>query len=133
MIESAEEFVALRTSSDPREYERAVHESATDDVWRDVIYRFPDMRRWVAHNKTTSAAILERLARDPDPSVRWQVAMANRLDVAVLRSLANDPDESVRARVAHHKHAPADILESLRHDASSVVRDAAETTVRKRL
>lgn len=133
MIESAEEFVALRTSNDPGEYERAAHESAADSVWLDVIDRFPEMRRWVAQNKTTSAAVLRRLSLDPDASVRWQVAMANRLEVAVLRLLANDPDESVRARVANHKHAPADVLESLSRDASPVVRVAAEASIRNHL
>lgn len=125
MIESAEEFVALRTSTDPQEYERAAHEAAVDEVWFDVIDRFPDMRQWVAHNKTTSAAVLERLAGDPDPRVRVQVAMANRVDVDLLRSLASDPDESVRARVAHHKRTPVDVLSAMRQDDSWVVRDAA--------
>lgn len=126
MIESAEEFVALRQSGDPDEHHRAARESAPDEVWFDVIDRFPDMRQWVAHNKTTPAAVMERLAADPDPSVRYRVAMANRVDVAILRTLANDADETVRARVARHKKAPADLVEALRHDASSVVRDAAQ-------
>jgi len=126
VIETAEEFVALRNSSDPDEYQRAAHESAADEVWFDVIDRFPDMRQWVAHNKTTRGAVMERLAADPDPSVRCQVAMANRVDVDLLRTLASDPDETVRARVAQHRNAPADLLDSLRHDASSVVRDAAK-------
>ena len=125
VIESAEEFVALRTSSNPEEYYRASHESALDEVWFDVIARFPAMRQWVAQNKTTSAAVMERLVNDPDPRVRYQVAMTNRVDSATLRTLATDPDETVRARVAHHKKAPVDVLESLRRDESSVVRDAA--------
>jgi hypothetical protein len=44
VIQSAEEFVALRTSSDPKEYWRAAHEPTDDEVWFDVIDRFPDMR-----------------------------------------------------------------------------------------
>jgi hypothetical protein len=125
VIHSAEEFVALRTSGDPQEYKRAAHEAAVDDVWFDVIDRFPDMRLWVARNKTASAAVLERLAGDPDPRVRFEVAMANRVDVDLLRSLATDPDESVRARVAHHKRTPVEVLAVLRQDVSWVVRDAA--------
>lgn len=132
MIESAEEFVALRRSGDPDERHRAAHESAADEVWFDVIDRFPDMRQWVAHNKTTPAAVLERLAADPDAAVRCRVAMANRVDAAILRTLANDPDETVRARVAGNKNAPAGLVEALRHDASSVVRDAAQAGLRRR-
>lgn len=124
MIESAEEFVALRTSDKQDEYLRAASEPASDAVWFEVIDRYPDMRKWVAYNKTTSAAVLERLAADSDPGVRYRVAMANRAEPAVLRVLAGDPDESVRARVARHRRAPADVLVALGHDSSAVVRAA---------
>ncbi len=133
VIESAEEFVALRTSNSPYDYRRAARESASDAVWFDVIERFHEMREWVARNKTTSAVVLERLAADPDPSVRYAVAMANRIDVGLLRSLSLDPDETVRSRVAHHKHAPDDLVESLRHDESPVVREAAEAARLRRI
>lgn len=52
MIESADEFVRLRTSADPAEYQRAARDDATERTWRDVIARFPEMRFWVAQNKT---------------------------------------------------------------------------------
>ena len=52
VITSAEEFVQLRTSRNPDEYHRAAHEEASVETWLDVIERFPDMRSWVAHNKT---------------------------------------------------------------------------------
>ena len=44
MINSAEEFVRLRSSELPEEYWRAAHEEVPDAVWLDVIARFPDMR-----------------------------------------------------------------------------------------
>jgi hypothetical protein len=124
VIESAEEFVVLRTSDKEDEYLRAASEAASDAVWFEVIDRYPDMRQWVAHNKTTSAAVMERLAADSDPIVRYRVAMSNRAEPAVLRVLANDPDESVRAGVARHRRAPADVLDTLRHDSSAIVRAA---------
>ncbi len=73
VIDSAEEFVRLRTSEDPDDYRRAAHEAASDDTWRDVIERFPDMRFWVAQNKTVPLSILETLRHDPDQRVRWMV------------------------------------------------------------
>lgn len=73
MIESADEFVRLRASEDQEEYERAAHDEASDATWLDVIERFPDMRRWVAHNKTVPLRILEVLRQDPDEDVVWMV------------------------------------------------------------
>lgn len=73
VIESAEEFVRLRNSKDPDEYGRAAHDEASEDVWRDVVERFPDMRFWVAQNKTVPLSILEALRHDPDERVRSMV------------------------------------------------------------
>lgn len=66
MIESADEFVRLRTSQDRAEYHRAAHDEATEATWIEVLERFPDMRVWVAHNKTVPLTILERLRHDSD-------------------------------------------------------------------
>ncbi len=70
MIESADEFARLRTSADPAEYRRAAHDEATEETWRDVIVRFPEMRFWVAQNKTVPLSILEDLRKDSDGRVR---------------------------------------------------------------
>ena len=73
MIDSAEEFVRLRTSEDPDEYGRAAHEAASEATWRDVIETYPDMRFWVAQNKTEPLSILETLRHDPAERVRSMV------------------------------------------------------------
>ncbi|GAB3057174.1 hypothetical protein GCM10027053_18500 [Intrasporangium mesophilum] len=39
----------------------------------DVIERFPDMRLWVAQNKTVPLSILEVLREDADERVVWMV------------------------------------------------------------
>jgi hypothetical protein len=70
VIESADEFARLRTSADPAEYQRAAHDNAADRTWRDVIARFPNMRFWVAQNKTVPLSVLEDLRNDPDERVR---------------------------------------------------------------
>src|ERR1700722_5169753 len=111
MIQSATEFVRLRSSQDPAEYARAAKESAPLDVWREVIEEFPEFRRWVAYNKTVPLDILLVLADDADPSVRWQVAAKNKLSPELLERLANDEDESVRQRVVRHKRLLNELLE----------------------
>lgn len=73
VIESAEEFLRLRTSEDPDEYGRAAQDQASEDTWRDVIDRFPEMRVWVAQNKTVPLTVLEELRNDPDVRVRSMV------------------------------------------------------------
>jgi len=73
MIESAAEFVRLRSSDSPEEYHRAAHDSAPEEVWFDVIENHPDMRFWVAQNKTVPLAVLEVLRNDPDERVQWMV------------------------------------------------------------
>ena len=73
VIESAEEFVRLRTSDDPDEYGRATNDEASEATWRDVIARFPEMRWWVAQNKTVPLIVLETLRNDPEEGVRSMV------------------------------------------------------------
>ena len=72
-IESAEEFVRLRTSDDPAEYNRAAQDEASESTWREVIERFPDMRFWVVQNKTVPLSVLEILRHDTDDRVRHMV------------------------------------------------------------
>jgi len=80
VIESADEFVRLRTSEDPADYGQAAHDEAEEATWHEVIDGFPEMRFWVAQNKTVPLSILERLRQDADervvPMVRMKRAWA---------------------------------------------------------
>ena len=51
MIQTAEEFVELRSSEDPELYGRAANEPASEEVWLDVIQRYPEMKFWVAQKR----------------------------------------------------------------------------------
>ena len=73
MIESADEFVRLRRSTDPEEYGPAARDEASVETWLEVIQRFPEMREWVAHNKAVPMEILEILRHDPDDKVQHVV------------------------------------------------------------
>jgi len=125
MIANAEEFVELRRSERQEEYSRAAQDSAPLEVWLDVIRRFPDMRFWVAQNKTVPVEVLAVLARDPDSRVRSMVAMKNKLTDDLFALLATDQDDSVRASIAHNKKTPSDILGGLVEDQSPTVSAAA--------
>lgn len=128
-IESAEEFIRLRSSEDPSEYERASHDDAPIDVWYRLISEYPDMRFWVAHNRSVPNDVLAVLARDPSADVRSRVADVRRLSRDLFDLLSRDDNEGVRNRVAVNKKCPRDILEGLLDDPWEVVRD----TVSRRL
>lgn len=132
MIESAEEFVRLRTSRLRDEYLRAAEEEASINVWIDVIQRYPEMRSWVAHNKSVPMAVLVLLAGDPDPAVRSVVATRRKLSRELFRQLAADPDEAVRARIAYNRKAPLEILEALALDPAELVREGAKLCLERR-
>ena len=122
MIHSAEEFVRLRLSSQPAEYHRAAHEEAPEAVWFRIIECYPELRQWVAHNKTVPISILAVLADDADATVRCTVAEKRTLTFTLRHKLAHDPDASVRARLAHNRKCEKVILELLATDQEALVR-----------
>ena len=125
MIKSAEEFVLLRSSEAPEEYIRAVQEEASDTVWMDVISKFPEMKEWVAHNRTVPLNILNILSQDMNDSVRATVASKRKLSPELFELLSKDRSEVVRERVAYNKKAPIHILRMLAKDQIMFVREAA--------
>ncbi|OEC92547.1 hypothetical protein [Acinetobacter sp. YK3] len=125
MINSAEEFILLRNSETRDEYIRAAYEDASDLVWIDVISRFPEMREWVAYNKTVPLNILEILARDENESVRAAVAIKRKLSPELFDLLYRDSSEEVRHRIACNKKTPIYILKMLTNDPIMFVREAA--------
>ena len=129
MINDAEEFVRLRTSHNMTDYRRAAQEEAPISVWVEIISRFPEMKVWVAHNKSIPLDILRVLAIDPDAHVRAAVADKRKLDRALFESLAQDPDEGVRQRVACNKKTPRDLLETLARDESLLVARVAKERI----
>ncbi|MFG3096389.1 hypothetical protein [Streptomyces sp. NPDC048202] len=124
MIETADEFVRLRNSSDPLECRRAVADEAPPQVWTEVVDRYPEERVAVAQNKTVPLTVLETLVDDPDARVRFMVAMKRKLSPDLLERLAHDVDESIRMRVAQHMNTSRETLESLRNDPWSEIRTA---------
>lgn len=132
MIYSAEEFIRLRQSEDPDEHRRASSDEASLGVWQSVVERFPEMRSWVAHNKTVPLEILERLAVDVDAGVRATVASKRKLSSALQALLRMDADASVRERLACNAKCDLEILRLLASDAEEFVRSAAIRRLKER-
>jgi hypothetical protein len=132
MILNANEFLDLRTSLLQEDYLRAATDSATAGVWLEVIRRFPEMKVWVARNKTIPKDILELLSLDCDQDVRLAVAMKNKLSRELLIQLGKDPEAAVRQRIALNKNAPIELLEELARDESECVSTPALTALARR-
>ena len=123
MIQSAEEFVVLRESND----DRSVEDTATETVWFEIIDRFPEMRFWVAHNRTIPYRVMQRLIADPDPRVRTRVSMKRKLPVEFIPLLARDSNSGIRLGMVRRRDTPREVLEELTHDTwSEIARIARE-------
>ena len=121
MITSAAEFYRLRESQSPDEYHRASHDEAPTEIWMKVINQRPDMRFWVAQNKTVPIEVLEILASDSDSNVRDMVARKRKITEAIALKLAEDTDETVRVALATNKKLPPSAEAKLRRDESELV------------
>ncbi len=127
VITSAKEFYRLRTSEIKQEYDRAAHDDAPLAVWLEVIAKFPEMRSWVAHNKTVPLEVLEILSRDENPQVRSFVASKRQLPEDIQLLLAQDKDYSVRERLAYNARAKDSVLRILAEDVELQIREKAKT------
>lgn len=90
-------------SEDPADYRRAAGATAKLEVWLEVVHTMPDMRFWVAHNKTVPLPVLEVLAQDADPRVRSMVAAKRSLSPELALQIAADPEPSVQAALARNR------------------------------
>lgn len=126
MILSAEEFVRLRESEDPSEYTRSGVDTAELSVWLDIICKYPEMRVWVARNKTVPPEIIRLLAKDNDPLVRGSISRKYPLEDDLYHDLSVDIDEGIRAGLTYNKKIPVDILKYMsENDPSEFVRGVA--------
>ncbi len=124
-IESAEAFVRLRLSEVPQESTRAAYAWAEDAVWHDVLDRFPEMARWVIHNKPVPHTILDRLIERGDADIRGRVCSKRKLTPNQMARLAQDVDPTVRQSIAEHPKIAEELLERLQKDSNHWVRRSA--------
>jgi hypothetical protein len=127
VIESAEQFRLLRESEIAAEYYRAAHDEAPLQVWLDILNKMPDMRFWVAHNKTVPIEILQILANDQDSKVRNIVARKRKIPESIQLTLSNDNDPSVRSALACNAKITPRVLAILLDDQDNLVSEAARS------
>ncbi|UZJ59566.1 hypothetical protein OKW98_23975 [Pseudomonas sp. KU26590] len=131
MINSAEEFIALRSSDLKNEYDRAAMEEAPISVWREIIIKYPNYRRWVSHNKTVPLEILEELCIF-DSTIRQSVARKRKLSLAMFEMLSKDVSDVVRVAIAANRKTPIAILERLLTDKDEDVASVARLNLDER-
>lgn len=125
MIASAEEFKRYIESKNDEDNSRAL-DSASDEVWFDILSKYPELSRDVVFNHTISVEVLERLSLSDDMNVRWNVAMKRRVNRTIFERLACDENISVRHRIACNPKAPEDVLLRLSTDKDPIVAEAAK-------
>jgi Leucine rich repeat variant len=132
MIRTVAEFANLRNSKDPADQTRATMDAADDKVWLEVIEQHPDLRKWVAQNKTVSLSIIRQLIDDVDPVTRSWVARKRKLDRAMFVALSTDADERVRHALATNAKLPPDLLRLLSQDPIDLVATEAQQRLTQR-
>ena len=114
MINSADEFIRLRTSEIKEEYDRSAHDNADISTWTEVIEKFPDCKEWVIHNTTVPVDILERLTLDNDPKIRSAVARKRKINDKIFLALSQDKDENVRYALMCNTNLTVDKLRKIK-------------------
>ncbi|MDC6380958.1 hypothetical protein BW687_012335 [Pseudomonas graminis] len=128
MITSAEEFKRYVESEIEDENAKAF-DPAPDDVWFDVLLKYPELSRDVVFNHTISVDVLERLCLCDDMHVRWEIAIKRRINRAIFEQLARDKSIIIRHRIACNPKAPEDILAQLAGDEDPIVSEAARKRI----
>lgn len=125
MILTAQEFVDLCASQVPNEAQRTITDSASLEVWMQIIGEYPSMCIDVAQNRTIPNEVFLLLAKCDDAIARSIIASKGKLPIDLFSVLASDADERVRRAIAAHKKTPPDILEKLTGDAVESVASVA--------
>jgi hypothetical protein len=126
-ITSVEEFIRLRESKDPAEYNRSAWVTMPLPVWCDLVRNHPDMRFWAANNRTAPSEILAELIKDSDWRVRDRVASKRKCPPELLERLVDDPHDAVRRLVAGHPRSPRSTVARLVDDPWPVIAQEART------
>lgn len=124
-IKSADEFKVYAESGDECEFNK-IYGEAADEVWVEVLSRYPALSRFVAANSTISMNILSHLSCSGDWMTRCDVATKRRIGREIFERLASDAHPGVRQAIACNPKAPIDILKRLANDADELVAEAAK-------
>ncbi len=132
MIESLKEYESILDSDDLAIRRKAATETATAEVWLDILVRRPDLAEDVAFNKHLPATILDILIDSSSAHVRSTIAMKRGLEHKQFEKLAKDNDDSVRIMIANNRKTPQPVLEELEYDSCESVSLAANLQLQVR-
>ncbi|GGK35826.1 hypothetical protein GCM10007962_32710 [Yeosuana aromativorans] len=118
MIQTPEEFIRLRTSEDLNDQRTSATDSADIKTWLEIIENYPEMKEWVAHNKTVPLEILEVLATDKDEKVRCVVARKRKINNRIFDLLKADSDKTVRHALICNTGLALDLKKKIKIDDS---------------
>jgi hypothetical protein len=124
-IKSADEFKVYAESEDECEFNK-IYGEATDEVWVEILSKFPSLSRLVAANRTISLNILGHLSCSTDWMTRCDVATKRRIGRQIFERLASDAHPGVRQAIACNPKTPVDILAHLANDDDELVAEAAK-------
>lgn len=110
VINLADEYRKLRNVTDPALIERIL--TCNNSV----------ARAYLVKSLHLSAEQLERLSKDPEANVRFEVAQRESLPEEIMKSLAVDPVAEVRIELSQREQLSEDILKVLRKDTNEKVR-----------
>lgn len=132
IINSAEEFKKYVESDDEDEY-RKTQWNASEEVWLDVLNKYPEYSRTVAFNLSITMNVLEKLSESDDWKTRVDVAMKRRISHKIFEKLSKDIESVVRRKIAVNAKAPDYILEHLALDTDVAVSSIAKDRLKERL
>jgi len=122
MINSAEDFKTLCENEDDTTF---AHQTASIEVWTEILNTYPQLARCVAANKNIPDDIIDRLSKSSDIDIRWKIATKRKLNRTIFARLAIDSDATVRHRIACNPKVPRDILQQLSNDPDPIVASSA--------
>ncbi|WP_141685051.1 hypothetical protein [Burkholderia stabilis] len=128
-IKSADEFKVYAESENANEFAK-VYEESTDEVWVEVLLKYPALSRLVAANNTNSMNVMNYLSRSGDWMTRCDVATKRRISREIFERLASDVHPGVRQAIACNPKVPEDILAGLVDDVDNLVAEAAKERLR---
>jgi hypothetical protein len=132
MIESAERFKALSSSQDEMDVNRSLFDSASLDVWMEIINCDAARHLDVAQNRTIPDEIKRMLVEKGNPTVRSMIAEKRKLPPDLFFVLSRDSDSLVRQKIAANAKTPPEILQHLLQDVDGNVARVARYRVENR-
>ena len=124
-ISSAEEYKAFAESDDENQFSKTFG-TASEEVWTDILTKYPNLARHVVFNNSVSIGVLELAIDVGDVWTRFDVAMKRRISRRIFDKLSADKDASVREQIALNPKVPEDILKKLCMDEDTMVSSAAK-------